>query len=460
MKYIVGISIAFLLSLLIVYYNFYHRLEVGEPELLVKGSPLIAEISFATDDSIKVQIKYWLAGKPELSDTTLDDDVSQQHRIKLVGLKGDVDYEYQVICVDGRSSKVFEFSTPKTKKPPMLKALWTEPLKDSFTGYILSQRAINIGRNAVANGYIYLTDSVGEAVWYQKIAGLPKVSLVTPNNTFLVISGNPQQERSAGDHLFEYDIYGNQLLALSLSSLKESFEIHHDVRCLPDGSLLALIYDKRRVEGLKFSTDKNIEEVKGDAIVKIDRKGNIVWKWSVFDVENPKASSFAVDSLGVWGHANTLAVDQDGNYLISFRDWNQIWKIDSSTGKVIWKLGEGGDFELPKDLSFSGQHSIHVNHKQEYMMFDNGVKNGISRVVSFKLDEKKKEILNQRIITLPEILFSPKRGSAYYIDDKRILVCAPETNSLAIIDEKGTILGRAHTGLPDYYRATYIPSLY
>jgi arylsulfate sulfotransferase len=460
-RYFIPIIGVFVIGLGIIYYKLYYRLEINEVEVSIHEAPLVAELSFAVKHPIKVKIKYWLKDNDKVIGNTLNGIRATNHAIKLVGLKGSRNYEYQIVSEDGRVSKVFEFITPKVVMPPMLKVLWTEKNKVFFSGFILSQRTINLRGGQTSNGFVYLTDSVGEVVWYQSVEGLPKVSLVTPQKTFLIVSGSPQQERSAGDHLYEFDIYGNQLLGLDLSTLSQPFEIHHDVGYLPNGNLIALIYDKRNFGGLSPANGANGKrEVKGDAIVQIDKQGNILWKWSVFDVVSPESSPFPVDSLGEWGHANTLSIDTDGHYLISFRDWNQVWKIDSSSGAVIWRLGEDGDFVLPEEFFFSGQHAIHVNYKNEYMMYDNGVKKGKSRVLCFTIDESFKKVAVKRIIPLPEILSSPKRGSAYYIDDRRILVCSPETSSLAIVDEDGSILARAHTGLPDFYRAVFISGLY
>lgn len=414
-------------------------------------------IEFELKNPKAAYIQYWEDKNKDLVFSTNTSPVNLKHSIKLVGLLEDRDYKFKVMEASTMLAKESEEATFHTASIPraMLRMLWTEKADQSFTGYILSQRA----RLKGDHGFVYMLNNNGETTWYNKVSGLPKLSYWTENNTVLLLSGNPKHERSAGDHIFEFDVYGNELINLDLTQISTPIEAHHEIRYAHDGSLLTLIYDRKIVD-LTAQGGKSDQEIKGDAIVRLDKTGKILWKWSVFDVLDPLTSTYAFDSLGEWGHANTLSIDQDGNYLISFRDWNEIWKINSTNGSLIWKLGEKGDFKLSSEFNFSGQHAIHINPRGEYMMFDNGVKNKRSRILSFTLNEEAKTVDVKLNIRLPENLYSEKRGSAYFMDSERILVCSPESSSVVIIDLQGNVLARAHTGLPDYYRAVYVPHLY
>jgi arylsulfate sulfotransferase len=403
----------------------------------------------AKDTSIAVFAEYWEDGKEVPIRRT--PEVKKNQPVVLLGLHGDKAYNVRLIS-NGRKTDLVKFTTESIPKS-MLKSRWLEKLDEMPSGYILSQRYILRKRNPF--GYVYMTDFAGETIWYQKIEGLPKISGFTKNETVLVVSGNPQHERSAGNRLFEFDLLGRKILDIKLDSLKEPMEIHHDVSYGDDGNLLALTYDKK-----EFKIKGKLTSVKGDAIVRMDTLGKILWRWSVFDAEDPTRSNLKIDSLGEWGHANTLYQDSDGNYLLSFRDWNQIWKVNSKSGAVMWRLGENGTVQAPDGFSFFGQHSIHINKDGDFMMYDNGVKNKKSQILCFQVNEKEMKVVLKNRIILPDKLYSQKRGSAYFIDDGRILVCAPESSAIAIIDLNGKILARASTGLPDYYRATFIPSLY
>ena len=61
----------------------------------------------------------------------------------------------------------------------------------------------------------------------------------------------------------------------------------------------------------------------GDGIVIYDLKGNKIWKWNIFDHVDPTSESFIIRED--WSHANAIDVDYDGNFLVSFRNFDQIW---------------------------------------------------------------------------------------------------------------------------------------
>src|SRR5207245_4845941 len=40
-----------------------------------------------------------------------------------------------------------------------------------------------------------------------------------------------------------------------------------------------------------------------------------------------------------WTHGTALDLDSDGNLVVSFRSLNEITKIDTRTGAVLWRMG-------------------------------------------------------------------------------------------------------------------------
>lgn len=423
---------------------------------------LRVNISFQLESPAEIQIAFWpVKDKQRIAYSSLSAK-AVEHSITLVGLRDTTEYEFQLAEVVENGTKngsVHSFTTRKLKVP-MLRAAWLRVATYSFPGLILSQRIIKSQKREREGtmGFVYMTDSVGATVWYNQVPGLPKISTWTKNNTVLVLSGRPEQERSAGDHIYEYDVYGKEVRNLDLNKLKEPLEVHHEVLVSEEDDLLLLTYDRKTFQ-FKEAGKWNDRLITGDGIVKLNAQGDVVWRWSVFDVMDPTKSSYAIDSVGEWGHANALSVDLDGNYLLSFRDWNQIWKVDKASGKVLWKLGENGDFNLPDSCLFSGQHAIHRNYRGEYMLFDNGVKSRKSRVLSFQVDEQKRVAVVKLNLDLPPAGYSAKRGGAYFINENEILVSSPDAASLFVMNTQGEILHEARTGLPDYYRATFVPRL-
>ena len=60
-------------------------------------------------------------------------------------------------------------------------------------------------------------------------------------------------------------------------------------------------------------------------------------------------------------HVNSIAVDDDGNLVISGRNTWAVYKVNHETGSVIWTLGgKQSNFKFGRDASFAFQHDVRV----------------------------------------------------------------------------------------------------
>lgn len=411
-------------------------------------------LDFKLTEAASAYVKFWPVNQQTKEYYSQLSQNKLTHHIILVGLKGETTYEYQIIAKNERGSVASEVQSFVTEKFPIniLHLRQQQEITGSFDGYILSQRRM-------VNGIIYFLDNEGDVVWYNKVPKQPKLSHWTDKSSILVLYGAAGHRNSSGDHIVEYDLYGNELLHINLSELNKPMEAHHDVRFDKNGDLLMLIYENKTLDfsDLGGELDQN---VMGDKIVRMDKYGKVIWEWSVFDYSSPEKDTAILKTADDWSHANSLSIDSDGNYLISFRNFNQVWKIDSKNGNVIWKLGEHGNISMDKQNYFSGQHAFHVNRNGDYMVFDNGRKNRKTRILTFQVDELTREAVVGLNISLPDELYSDKMGNAYMMDKDNILVCAPRTNSLVVMNQTGKVLSHVKVGIPDPYRAEFVPSLY
>ena len=104
-------------------------------------------------------------------------------------------------------------------------------------------------------------------------------------------------------------------------------------------------------------------------MIEIDiESGSVLFEWSSLD-HVPFAESVlplglrgkeqGLSSNTAWDYFHINSVDKhvDGNYLISARHTNTIYKINSTDGSIIWRLGGNySDFPLDDDSSFAFQH--------------------------------------------------------------------------------------------------------
>lgn len=58
-------------------------------------------------------------------------------------------------------------------------------------------------------------------------------------------------------------------------------------------------------------------------------------------------------------HINSVDKFYDGDYLISMRNTNTIYRVSHKTGNILWRLG-GKFSDFQQDFLFSGQHDARV----------------------------------------------------------------------------------------------------
>lgn len=177
--------------------------------------------------------------------------------------------------------------------------------------------------------------------------------------------------------------------------------LHHDVHELPNGNFMAISMSFRDID----YPDIGVTHVCGDVLVEFTPEGEVVWLWDSFDHLDPmrRRENFMdpiVDPLtgmtgADWTHANGLVYDDEAQTItLSMRHLDWIIQIDRSTDEVIWRLGDGGDFELADgDRWFFHQHSPQWQPDGSLLLFDNGNGNPDilpmdqrSRAVRFDLD--------------------------------------------------------------------------
>lgn len=245
-----------------------------------------------------------------------------------------------------------------------------------------------------------------------------------PNGNFIVVLSFPSQfvipgqgaTLTAADKsvvlIREIDLAGDPVAQLTLNSLNAKLaaaghgnikltDLHHDIAILPNGHLIVLgdiVKPYTNLPGYPGTTN-----VSGGVLVDLDQNFNVGWVWSEFDHldvnrhpmvlprsipannlsarlreivnlarfelgqirPNPHAPPPFANAFPDWTHSNAVFYSpSDGDLLVSVRHQNWVIKIDyengKGSGKVLWRLGDGGDFKLvggtaPVDW-FYGQH--------------------------------------------------------------------------------------------------------
>ena len=202
-----------------------------------------------------------------------------------------------------------------------------------------------------APGIAYFVDKRGTIRWYHMVDGLGfKVIHFTKDHTILSILGSNSEPTSYGHEILELNMLGDTVLHLKQGQNDfKQMTIHHEVIKNDKGQLVTIYVDKKIMDLSSVGGGKK-DTVSGDGIIVLDKTGKKLWQWSVFDVLDPLKDKNIVKTRKDWMHANSLNFDKDGNYIMSFYNNGQIWKIDAHTGKLIWKFGKDMNVEFACDI--------------------------------------------------------------------------------------------------------------
>lgn len=250
---------------------------------------------------------------------------------------------------------------------------------------------------------LLLVDSAGKPVYFQH-----QVSRNAP----------PYRRRGISDFKLQpsgYFSYSAQWAdgSLGMYLLNQAFEIVDSIQCTngfptdghdlihtKEGDFILLGYDYRSADLSAMATATggfgvNEGTVYGNVIQRFDSTKKLLFEWKSLDhfALNDAYSHFFTDSSILdHSHYNSIEIDTDGHYLVSFRHLHEITKINSQTGDIIWHFGgKNNDFELVGDtMLFSAQHDARRIANGNLTLLDNGQYNAIpvARSLEYELDEK------------------------------------------------------------------------
>ena len=262
------------------------------------------------------------------------------------------------------------------------------------------------GKLTPASGYVLMssegstpaiaTDLSGKIAWKYDfdthshtyhpipIQPLPNGNLIIESATGAGIA--PCSDCAQFNTVSEVDVSGKLIWQLTNQQLQDELtaagfnitlgQMSHDAIGLPNGHVLVLASDLKKVAGFK-------DQVEGAAIVDLDQNHKPVWVWDAFDhLDVSRHPYFAMPD---WIHPNAVTYSpDDGNLLFSTRAQSWIIKIDyrngAGSGAIIWKLGYQGDFTLtnggPSDWFYAQHAPIFLSSNStgvfQLGLFDNG----------------------------------------------------------------------------------------
>jgi Arylsulfotransferase (ASST) len=147
----------------------------------------------------------------------------------------------------------------------------------------------------------------------------------------------------------------------------------HELLLTANGTALITVYNQ--VQADLTSVGGPVSGAVLDSIIQeIDvQTGRVVFEWHSLD-HVPLTDTYApvLDPFDYF-HVNSIDVDTDGNLLVSARNTSAVYKLDRSSGRVLWRLsGRSSDFELGPDAQFMYQHDARGHPDGTITLFDDG----------------------------------------------------------------------------------------
>ena len=259
--------------------------------------------------------------------------------------------------------------------------------EDPTVGLLVKESASTDVLTLVANTgsrEAYLINNCGHYVHtWQDLEGSGFASYLTKDGELVRSErgGNSFNAGGAAGKLSKYDWNGNTLWSVELNE-ENVFQQHHDIALLPNGNILALVWELVDYEtAIALGRDKDITNMQGvymESIYEIKPVGSsdyeIVWKWNLIDhliqdfddtkenygviADNPNridinftdgSTAKSVDPFHYNGIDYNVDLDQ---ILVSSRNFSEVFVLDHSTTTAEAATSSGGNSGRGGDLLF------------------------------------------------------------------------------------------------------------
>ena len=266
--------------------------------------------------------------------------------------------------------------------PPDFPVYEVERPGDPAPGWYLTTAGAG---SSPSGDFTIILDEYGAPVWYKRVEErMPNTSLEPPSFVLLNFQRLPDGRLSASEIGNRYgvpeddvrhrisDLDGKYVVrglgshpTLSDAEFIQRFPIdHHDYADLPDGGYALVSYPLRQnvdLTGLGDGFDAT-DSVLDGAILEFDSNGDLVWEWNTKDHFPEDFSSFPQrrgtlpgwpqrypDAVAPGGEVDTVHInsfqklgdegDGCGDYVVSARHYDAVFRVDCPSGTVEWILG-------------------------------------------------------------------------------------------------------------------------
>ena len=380
------------------------------------------ELSFSQPCSYRIE--YWQKSNPEIKGNTRTFESTDGHgKATVMFLYPETEYEYQVAIES--AGEVFR-TDPEVFITGKLPEGMPEYTVDGnypstvIPGYVFQWQATN-------PGYVSFCDTDGNIVWYEILEmAARQVTFDPATRTIVMLLGfktsqnDPKFQRWC-KKIVVMDLEGNRSFDAETSEANIDTP-HHEIKRMPDGNI-AILHSVVKNCDLTAMGGEADTPVYGDGITIVTPDFQKVWEWDIFGELDPERDDYldAVLRKNDLVHANSIGWDEKGNIYFTLNHLNELWKIDRTTGKVIYRVGDYGNIALAEADHACGLHAAEPLNEDEVLCLDNGSANQKTRAIIYKVNPVAKSATVTLSVPIPEELSSRDRSNAMLSRDGQMM---------------------------------------
>ena len=262
------------------------------------------------------------------------------------------------------------FHSAPDLKPPVVTV--NTPDADPNSGYMFVDAQF-----AAQNGPMIL-DGKGNLVWYEPMPA-PQWAMDFKVESYLgkpVLTWWQGQVVGSGHGSGEGVILDSSYKQIATVHPGEGYDADlHEFMISSQDTALMTIYQPVQADLSSIGGPKNGTVLDG-IVQEVDiETGKILWEWHALGHVPLSASYAGTPQAGVpydFFHINSIEETPDNNLIISARNTWAIYKVNRSTGAIMWQLGgKGGSYTMGPGVQFEWQHDARLQPDGTVTVFDN-----------------------------------------------------------------------------------------
>lgn len=274
-----------------------------------------------------------------------------------------------------------------------------------------------------------LVDRLGRVVWFADAKqGRPfDLKLQTYN-------GNPALTWWEGDVITDYGSGKGQIADHTFNPVKTVAGANglamdlHELTITPSGDVLATAYEITHADLTAIKGAKNGRVLTCHAQLIDPSTGAAKFDWNALDHVAVEESYQLIPRNPTWlydyVHLNSLQMLSDGSLLVSARNTWTVYKVNGSTGEIIWRMGgKKSDFRVASDAQWAWQHHATMWDSTTLTLFDNSSTRGpLTRALQLNVDESAMTVSLVRAFANPTGFYSGTFGSVQLMPNGEVFV--------------------------------------